>query len=157
MTEALERLQAAFAAAERGTSADGIPYLRVGIQQVAEVAGVLRDRYGFGRFVDLTAVDYPERDDRFDLQYLFYSMTDHGWLRLKAHTADDAPSITPIFAGANWYEREVYDLFGVHFAGHPDLTRIMLPDDWQGHPLRRDEPIGGEPVDFTVTREIYGT
>jgi NADH:ubiquinone oxidoreductase subunit C len=78
MTEALERLQAAFAAAESGTSADGIPYLRVGIQQVAEVAGVLRDRYGFGRFVDLTAVDYPERDDRFDLQYLFYSMTTAG-------------------------------------------------------------------------------
>jgi NADH-quinone oxidoreductase subunit C len=157
MTEALERLQAACAAAESGMSADGIAYLRVGVEQVAEVAMALRDRYGYGRFIDLTAVEYPERDDRIDLQYLFYSLIEHPGLRVKARTSAHAPSITPIFAGANWYEREVYDLFGVHFAGHPDLTRIMLPDDWQGYPLRRDEPIGGEPVDFTVTREIYGT
>src|SRR4051812_23873589 len=101
MTEALERLQAAFAAAESGTSADSIPYLRVGVEQIAEAAVALRDEYGYNRFIDLTAVDYPERDERFDLQYLFYSLTDHIWLRLKASTADEAPSITPIFAAAN--------------------------------------------------------
>jgi NADH-quinone oxidoreductase subunit C len=157
MSEALERLQAAFGAAESGTSADEIPFLRLAAEQLTEAATLLRDELGYGRFVDLTAVDEPGRDERFELQYLFYSLVDHTWLRLKARTAANAPSITPLFAGANWYEREVYDLFGVHFAGHPDLTRIMLPDDWQGHPLRRDEPIGGEPVDFTVTREIYGT
>ena len=151
------RLLAALPDTESGVSADGIPFARVPVADVAEAATLLGDELGYGRFLDITAVDDPERADRFELQYLFYSMTEKRWFRLKARTAGDAPSITPRFAGANWYEREVWDLFGVRFEGHPELTRIMLPDDWQGHPLRRDHPIGGEPVDFTVTREIYGT
>jgi len=88
---------------------------------------------------------------------MVYSMAEHTWLRIKTQTDDRAPSITGVFPGANWYEREVYDLFGVTFDGHPNMTRIMMPDGWQGHPLRRDYPIGGEPVDFTVTRETLGT
>ena len=83
-------------------------------------------------------------------------MDKHTWLRLKTRTDQQAPSITSLVPGANWYEREVFDLFGVEFQGHPNLQRIMLPDDWQGHPLRRTEPLGSEPVDFTVTRRIYG-
>ena len=154
----VERLQAVFPSAESGSSADAIPFVRLAaVGAVPEAARLLRDELGYGRFIDLTAVDSPERDDRFELQYLFYSMAEQRWFRLKAPTAGDAPSITPIFAGANWYERELWDLFGVRFEGHPNLTRIMLPDDWEGHPLRRDHPTGGEPVDFTVTREIYGT
>jgi NADH-quinone oxidoreductase subunit C len=84
-------------------------------------------------------------------------MADNAWLRLKARTAGDAPSGVAVYPGLSWYEREVYDLFGVRFADHPDLRRIMLPDDWVGHPLRRDEPIGWEPIQFSKGRqEQYG-
>ncbi|MDE3076365.1 MAG: NADH-quinone oxidoreductase subunit C [Chloroflexota bacterium] len=111
---------------------------------------------GYIRFVDLTAVDDPSREDRFELNYLLYHMDKREWVRVKARTASKAPSITSIFAGANAYEREVYDMFGVVFEGHPMLRRILMPDDWVGHPLRRDEPLGGEEVDFTIRRRPRG-
>ena len=108
---------------------------------------------GFLRFIDLTAVDEPSRADRLEVLVMLYSPAERRWLRLRTRTAESLPSITPTFAAANWYEREVFDLFGVRFEGHPDLTRILLPDDYPGHPLRRDHPLGNEPVDFTVTRQ----
>jgi NADH-quinone oxidoreductase subunit C len=111
---------------------------------------------GYTRFVDLTAVDYPDRQERFELNYLLYHMRDHAWVRVKATTAGQAPSVTSIFGGANPYEREVYDMFGVTFEDHPMLCRILMPDDWVGHPLRHDEPLGGEPVDFTIRRGSHG-
>lgn len=158
MTASAEAVLAAFpTAAETGVSADGIPFARVSVAEVPDAVRRVRSVLRHGRFVDLTAVDRLAREERFELIYLFYSMDRHTWLRLKARTDAEAPSITPIVAGANWYEREVFDLFGVRFVGHPDLRRIMLPDDWQGHPLRRDEPLGAEPVDFTVTRKVYGS
>ena len=153
----VERLLAAFPEAESGVSADEIPYLRVPAESVAAAAGLLKQDLGYGRFIDLTAVDCLEREDRFELQYLLFSMDALAWFRLKARTAEAVPSIVEHFASANWYEREVWDLFGVRFDGHPDLQRIMLPDDWQGHPLRRAVDTLVEPVDCTVTREIYGT
>ncbi len=157
MTAAVDRFDAAFPTAEKGVSADGIPSLLLGRDALLDAVRRLREEFGYDRFIDLTAVDDPDEDERFELQYLLYSMVEHAWLRLKVRTDELAPSITPLFAGADWYEREVYDLFGVRFDGHPNLTRIMMPDDWEGHPLRKDSPIGGEPVDFTVTREIYQT
>jgi NADH-quinone oxidoreductase subunit C len=157
MSEALERFLAAYPSADSGLSADGIPFARVEVGAVVAAASLLGDELGYGRFLDLTAVDDPQREDRFELVYLFYSMTDQGWFRLKARTTGEAPSITARFAAADWCEREVWDLFGVRFSGHPELTRIMLPESWQGHPLRRDEAKGGEPVDFVATRDIYGT
>src|SRR4051812_47201122 len=134
-------------------TADGIRTLNVPLEQVLEAIEDARRTHT--RFVDLTAVDRLTREDRFELVYLFYSMDEHTWLRIKTRTDAEAPSITPRIPGANWYEREIYDLFGIRFEGHPDLSRIMLPDDWEGHPLRRTEPLGSEPVDFTVTREVY--
>lgn len=137
-------------------AADGIATVRVPLSELVEAVERIRGALNHARFVDLTAVDRLSREERFELVYLFYSLEQHTWLRLKTRTDGQAPSITSIVAGANWYEREVYDLFGIEFVGHPDLTRIMMPDDWQGYPLRRTEPIGAEPVDFTVTRNVYG-
>ena len=154
-----ESLQAAFPdAAETGVSADGIPFVRLAsVAEVPDAVRRARGELGHSRFVDLTAVDRLRREDRFELQYLFYSLDARTWLRLKARTDGEAPSLTPLIPGASWYEREVFDLFGITFVDHPDLRRIMLPDDWVGHPLRRSEPLGAEPVDFTVTRKVYGT
>ena len=157
MTAAAEKLQTALPVAETGESADGIPFARVPLAEIENAVRTVWGNLGYGRFVDLTAVDHLSREERFELVYLFYSMRSHAWLRLKTRTDAQAPSITPFVPAANWYEREVFDLFGITFVGHPDLRRIMLPDNWQGHPLRRDEPLGSEPVDFTVTRQAYGS
>lgn len=151
-------LAAAFPDVEAiGLPADGISTVQVKLEQLLEAVSRIRGSLGYSRFVDLTVVDRLTPQDRFELVYLFYSLDDHRWLRLKTHTDAEAPSLTPLIPGANWYEREVFDLFGIRFENHPELRRIMLPDDWQGHPLRRTEPLGSEPVDFTVTRRVYGS
>ena len=137
-------------------SADGITTVSVDLAELTDAIERIRGPLGHARFVDLTAVDRLSRENRFELVYLFSSMEQHTWLRLKTRTDGQAPSITSIAPAANWYERELFDLFGIDFEGHPELQRIMLPDDWQGHPLRRTEPLGSEPVDFTVTRRVYG-
>jgi len=137
---------------EVSSDKDGIARLRVDRTRWRELARWAQAR-GFERFVDLTAVDDPAVADRFELLLLVYSMTEHGWLRLCTRTDAQIDSVTGVYEAANWYEREVFDLFGVRFDGHPNLVRILLPDDYPSHPLRRDHPLGNEPVDFTVTRE----
>jgi NADH-quinone oxidoreductase subunit C len=101
---------------------------------------------GYNFFEDMTAVDWFPASPRFQLSYHILSHALKERIRLRAMV--DEPdlaidSITPVWPGANFYEREVFDLFGIHFAGHPDLRRIMLPDDWKGHPLRKDYPVEG--------------
>jgi NADH-quinone oxidoreductase subunit C len=93
----------------------------------------------------VTAVDWYPADPRFEVVYHLYSTTRHEWLRIKVRVNADQEiaSVTPVWPGANWYEREVFDLFGIRFAGHPDLRRIMMPDNWEGHPLRKDYPVEG--------------
>src|SRR5262249_40883913 len=115
MTEPAERLLAAFEHAEGGTSTDGIPFVRVPVTSAAEALLLLRDELGYQRLVDLTAVDTPERDDRFELNYLVHSLPESRWFRLKARTDGLAPSAENVFPGLNFYEREVFDLFGVRF------------------------------------------
>jgi NADH-quinone oxidoreductase subunit C len=101
---------------------------------------------GYNFFEDMTAVDWFPASPRFQLSYhlLSHELKDRIRLRVMIDEPDLAvDSIVPVWAGANYYEREVFDLFGIHFAGHPDLRRIMLPDDWKGHPLRKDYPVEG--------------
>ena len=143
------------------TSRDGMENIHVPIASLLDAAVRLRDEHGFIRFIDLTVVDEleldPQQQHRFDVQVMLYSMVEKRWVRLHARTSEKAPSLTPQFVAAHNYEREAYDLFGVVFEGHPSLTRIMLPDGWQGHPLRKDDGFFNEEVDFTVTRETFNT
>jgi NADH-quinone oxidoreductase subunit C len=100
----------------------------------------------FGFLSDVTATDWPGLNPRFWLAYHLLSMEHAHRLRLKVGLPQDAPnvaSVTGIYPTANWLEREVFDFFGVVFEGHPDLRRIEMPEDWVGHPLRKDEPMGG--------------
>jgi NADH:ubiquinone oxidoreductase subunit C len=154
---ALETLRESFPEpAIVSATADGIGTVEVPLADLTATIAQVRGALDHARFVDLTAVDRLRREDRFELVYLFYSLGARTWLRVKTRTDGQAPSLTPTIPGANWYEREVYDLFGIEFVDHPSLTRIMLPDDWQTFPLRRTESLGAEPVDFTVTRSAYG-
>jgi len=113
-------------------------------EALLEVAGYLRDELSFEFLMDLTAVDYPGRGERFEMVYHFYSLASNLRLRLKAPVGGQTPviaSLTPLWSGANWFEREVYDMFGIKFEGHPDLRRILMYDTFEGHPLRRDYPL----------------
>jgi NADH-quinone oxidoreductase subunit C len=94
----------------------------------------------FDYLVDITAVDWPKRAERFDIVYILYSFSRNERVRVKILIADGFKPETAVgvHLTANWLEREVYDMFGVEFAGHPDMRRILLPDEWQGFPLRKD-------------------
>jgi NADH-quinone oxidoreductase subunit C len=101
---------------------------------------------GYNFFEDVTAVDWFPSSPRFQLSYHIVSQTYKERIRLRVLLDGDAPSvesITSVWPSANFYEREVFDLFGIGFEGHPNLRRIMMPDDWQGHPLRKDYPVEG--------------
>jgi len=112
-----------------------------------ETATYLRDDADclFVNIVDLTAVDYPERDERFEVVAHFTSPKHNRRIRIKTTASEETPvaSLTAVYSGANWYERETYDLFGVIFAGHSDLRRIMTDYGFEGHPLRKDFPMTG--------------
>ncbi len=130
--------------------------LDVNRSQVRDVCAVLqRPPWSFTLLRDLTCTDFPDEPGRFRLAYQLYSIETNASLRLRAWAgAEDpqVPSVEPVWPTANWLEREVYDMFGVRFGGHPDLARILMPDDWVGHPLRKDYPLGGEEVAFSDER-----
>ena len=117
--------------------------LVVAREQLLEIARYTRDDEQFDLLADLTAVDWPKREKRFDLVLMLYSFTKNERLRLKAHIAENetVASVESVWPTANWLEREVYDMFGIVFEGHPNLKRLLLPEEWQGFPLRKDYDI----------------
>jgi NADH-quinone oxidoreductase subunit C len=120
--------------------------------RLVDVAGfVAGPPLAFSMLADLTCADFPDDPRRFRLAYQLFSLENGARLRLRvwAGAEPEVPSVTGVWPTANWHEREVFDMFGVRFAGHPDLTRILMPSDWDGHPLRRDYPLGGEDVEFS--------
>ena len=126
-----------------------------------DVATLLRDEFAFDLLSALTAVDYcPQTHPRFHLVYIFYSTANKVYLNVRAPLDGDTPSIRTletVYSSANWREREVWDLFGIHFEGHSDLRRLLLPPDWKGHPLRKDYPLGYEEVQFTFNFDEIDT
>lgn len=112
-------------------------------EAVIPILGFLRNEAAFDYLVDITAVDYPARPERFELVYIVYSFARNQRIRIKTRIADGykPATATSVYPGANWLEREAFDMFGIEFAGHPDMRRILLPEDWQGHPLRKDYSI----------------
>jgi NADH-quinone oxidoreductase subunit C len=123
-------------------------------EKIVEVAQFCRDGEGlkFNLLSDIAGIDYYPDEPRFGLCYHLYSFAFNRRLRLKVLWSDgDAPvpSLTVLWPSANYEEREAYDMFGILFAGHPDLRRILMPDDWQGFPQRKDHPLGYETVQFS--------
>ena len=119
-------------------------------EELADFVAAAAD-VGYTSFIDLCAVDYYSRDPRFEVVIQLIAMAEKRRLGIRVGVPGrdpTLPSITPTFAGANFYEREAWDLFGIEFVGHPDLTRILMPDDWEGHPLRKDYSVGSVPVQF---------
>jgi len=131
--------------------------LTLSAEQLVAAAKTLRDDFGFDMLVMETAVDYwPQQTPRFHVVYRLYSMKEHLLLGLRVPVDGNnvvVPSLTPVFPNANWHEREIWDMFGIRFAGHPDLRRILMPYDWEGHPLRKDYPLGYEEPQFTFNYE----
>ncbi len=118
------------------------------------VATFCRDTDGleFNMLADLAAVDYWPQEPRFAVSYVLYSLAHNHLIRLKVYTPGDnpaIPSVTGVWPGANWPEREAWDMFGIQFEGHPDPRRILMPFDWTGHPQRKDYPLGYEEVQFS--------
>ena len=120
--------------------------LEIAPAKILSVCGFLKYDQKFVRLSSVTAVDRLPAEPRFEVVYHLHSVEKNQRVRLKSRVSGADPaieSVTSVWRGANWYEREVFDLFGIRFLNHPDLRRILMPDDWEGHPLRKDYPITG--------------
>ncbi len=115
-------------------------------ERVVAACRFLKQEQGYRRLSFVTAVDWFPVEPRFEVVYGIHSLDRNDWLRVKCRVAGENPeidSVTEIWRNADWYEREVFDLFGIGFRHHPNLRRILLPESWEGHPLRKDYPISG--------------
>lgn len=126
-------------------------------EQAAETLTWLRDEQGFELLSALTAVDYwPQQEPRFHVIYQLTSISRNLSVQVRVPVAANrpvVPTVSGVYASANWREREIWDMFGIRFEGHPDLRRILMPQDWEGHPLRKDYPLGYEEPQFTFNFE----
>lgn len=153
LPEILKELAAPSALAERfpeavvaGKLDHGEVTLEIDPENIVEVCTFLKDEQRFARLSGVTAVDWHPREPRFEVVYHLHSLDRNERLRLKCRVGGESPSIasvTGVWRAADWYEREVFDLFGISFRDHPNLRRIMMPEDWEGHPLRKDYPVHG--------------
>ena len=138
-------------AVNRLSHSRGECYLHVEPSRLLEIARFLKDEqpWQFAYLANVSPVDWLSRTPRFEVVYHLRSLVFNYRIGLKVDVPDQSlalPSLAGVWRAADWLEREAYDLFGVRFAGHPDLRRIMLPDDWDGHPYRRDYPLAGKAV-----------
>ena len=155
--ELVQKLKARFGDAIREATLDRKQAIvTIAADQLREISRYCRDDEKFDMLVDLTAVDWPKREKRFDVVLILYSFAKNERVRLKAHAGETepVPSVCEIWPAANWLERECYDMFGIVFEGHPKLTRILMPDEWQGYPLRKDYDILKQDTDWV--RENLG-
>jgi len=123
--------------------------LEIAPPKIVSVCGFLKYDQNFVRLSSLTVVDRDPMEPRFEVVYHLHSVEHNQRIRLKCRLHGEDPvieSVTSVWRGAGWYEREVFDLFGIRFLNHPDLRRILMPDDWEGHPLRKDYPLTGHRV-----------
>jgi NADH-quinone oxidoreductase subunit C len=136
----VEKYKSQYGSAIEALTYLGQKYLSVDRSLIPDILRLLRDSEQFDYCVDITAVHYPKREKQFDVIWILYSFSRNERVRVKTQIADGASifSCVSIWPTANWLEREVYDMFGIRFEGHPDLKRILLPDGWKGHPLRKD-------------------
>jgi NADH-quinone oxidoreductase subunit C len=121
-----------------------VPIVYLKKDSIVEVLAFAKDELQYDFLADITAVD-EEIDPRFEVVYNLYSMSRHYRIRLKVRVreGEEVPTATPVWIGANWAEREIWDMFGIKFTGHPDLRRILMDERWVGHPLRKDYPLKG--------------
>jgi NADH-quinone oxidoreductase subunit C len=114
--------------------------------QIVALGRYLKDKENYVRLSSVTAVDWHPANPRFEVVYHLHSLQPYKRIRVKCKVGGEKPeidSVTSVWRGANWYERETWDMYGIHFRNHPDLQRILMPLDWEGHPLRKDYPVHG--------------
>ena len=155
MSEHIQMIAKAFQERFKAKSKEfhGDVELIVSPEFIEEAAKTLHEVYGFEMLTAITAVDYfPEKDPRFHVVYMFFSYSKNIRLRVRVPVSGikpQIPTIEHVYPNANWYERELWDMFGIDVKGSHDLRRILMPHDWEGHPLRKDYPLGYEEVQFT--------
>jgi len=146
LAELGQRIAAALPGAVRGQAvAFGELTLDIEPGEIARVATSLRDEFAFTVLIDICGVDWPQRETRFDVVYHLLSLSRNLRVRLKLRTDENTPvpTVTAIFPAANWFERETFDMYGIAFADHPDLRRLLTDYGFSGHPLRKDFPLTG--------------